>query len=318
MSAPLHAALAAIPSDTEPFARARLEAMLLGYHAMWENEDVEVLAVEHEFQFPLTRPDGTIDPDWIVGGAIDLIARWNGRLFIVDHKTSSEDTSGGSAYRQRLVMNGQISHYMLAAESLGLEPYGAIFDVLHKPAQRPLKAGKTRKQDETPADYRERCVEAILSDLPSYFDVVEVARLQADRETYLRDLYRVTTLIDTVRAYDLAPRSVDQCMSYGRECQFFGACAGVASLEDRTTYRRKPTIHAELRHPIPAGKRLITTSRRTAFQRCMEYERLAYAEGFERVQRDEALSFGTAMHLALQAYWEAWPRQDRRWLDAAA
>lgn len=334
---PLDAALQAIPDTLDPFARARVEAMLFGYERVWGGEDVTVLGVEQEFQFPLPRLDGTNDPDWLVGGSIDLVARWRGKLKFFDHKSSSEDTGAGSAYRQRLVMNGQITHYLLAAESLGLEPDGFVFDVLTKPQQKPQRAtpvenrkyyvkGPQKGQlwkdqraiDETPVEYRDRCVDAMREKLSDFFARIDVPRFDEDRDAYLADLNAVTTLIDTVAHHGLRAHSVDNCVTHGRECQFFALCSRTSNLSDRAAFRKKPTIHGELRRPVPPGKRLITTSRRSAFQRCMEYERLAYREGYERTHQDEALSFGTAMHRALNAFWLAWPRQDRSWIERAA
>lgn len=321
---PLDAALAAIPADMDPFAHARAEAMILGYDTLWEGEDVEVVAVEQEFQAPLIHPDGRVDPDWILGGKIDLVARWNGHLTGFDHKSSSESAHN---IRGRVAISTQSTQYIEGAASLGYALDKFVFDVLFKPSLEPHKATPSEKRkytkqgalyanqreiDETPDAYRARCVEDIRNFHEQYFERVEVPRLEAEREDYRRTLVNDSILIDTVREYRLASGNESACFAFGRFCDFHDACTGVAELDDPSRFRRKLKLFTELDRGVPAGKRLLTHSRRQCFNRCRKLHDLAYEQGLEPVKTDDARSFGTHVHTAIEAYWRAWPRQALR------
>ncbi len=142
----LDRAIAALPSDMDPFEHARARAMLNAYVGFWDAEDCEVLAVEREFFADLTRPDGTVDPDWLLGGKIDLALRWRGRVRLFDHKTSSEDVSPGSTFRGRLTLNSQASQYMIGGRAIGIDAEDFVFDVLGKPGIDPAKATPAEKR----------------------------------------------------------------------------------------------------------------------------------------------------------------------------
>ena len=142
----LERALAAIPSRQyeDPFVRVRLEVMLAGYDVRWGEwaRQCEVLSIEQEFRAPLLNPaTGAASRTYILAGKIDKMIRDpNGRVAIVDHKTSSEDVSVGSAYRARLTMDGQISTYFDGAEWLGYAPDYFLYDMSVKPRLMPRKA----------------------------------------------------------------------------------------------------------------------------------------------------------------------------------
>src|SRR3990167_5857191 len=126
----------------DSFELGRARALLCGYDARWLDEAIETLAVEREFTVPLINPPtGAPSRTFVLSGKIDAIARFaDGRTVIVEHKTSSEDISPGSEYWRRLTLDTQISAYYLGARSLGFEVDGCLYDVLGKPALRPLKA----------------------------------------------------------------------------------------------------------------------------------------------------------------------------------
>ncbi len=72
----LDAALAAMAGESDPFERAKAEALMRGYHVRWRDEPFTVLAVEKEFLAPLVNPDtGRESETWQRGGKIDAIAR---------------------------------------------------------------------------------------------------------------------------------------------------------------------------------------------------------------------------------------------------
>lgn len=125
----LPAAFAAIDDldcgDTE---RVRLRILVAAYDARWGAEDWEVLAVEVEFRYFL----GDIE----IGGKIDALIRERstGSVYVVEHKTSSADTSPGSPYWDRLCIDTQVSIYVDGASfGLDYEIAGCIYDVLKRP-----------------------------------------------------------------------------------------------------------------------------------------------------------------------------------------
>lgn len=322
---PLDAALAALPETLDPFDAAKARAMVTAYCALWDATEAEVLAVEREFLAPFVRPDGTEDPDWLLAGKIDLALRVDGRVLIVDHKTSSEDVSPGGTFRARLTLNAQATHYLIGARSIGIEADGFMFDVLGKPWVDPLEAtpvdkrryvtdkatkqprldARQRDRDETPAEYFARCCGAIAENPDRYFAQIEVVRSPSEIDRYVRDLLIDSTLMDTVREYGLVSMNEGSCFQYGgRPCGYHPVCSGTASIDDRWLYESKRP-HEELDVKPPVGRRLLTVSRRSSFNGCRQRHDFRYERGIAPVQRDATLSFGTAIHAAAERYWLA-------------
>jgi hypothetical protein len=125
----------------DPVDAIRLRCIVAAYHAMWSAERWEIVDVEREFTYWL----GDIQ----IGGKVDAIVRNldDGHAYLVEHKTSTQDTSPGSPYWAKLSLDSQISIYHDGAE-FGLETpvAGCIYDVLKRPTHEPLMA--------TPADKR--------------------------------------------------------------------------------------------------------------------------------------------------------------------
>src|SRR5690349_14101625 len=130
----LAAALACIDElDIDEIDRVRLRVLVAAYDARWGAEDWEVLGVEIEFRYFL----GDIE----IGGKIDAIIRERatGKVYVVEHKTSSADTSPGSPYWDRLAIDTQVSIYTDGALfGLDYEIAGCVYDVLKRP-QHELK-----------------------------------------------------------------------------------------------------------------------------------------------------------------------------------
>ena len=321
----LSIAVAALSDTLDAFEHARARAMLTAYVGYWNTVDCEVLAVEREFQAPLVRPDGTVDPDWLLGGKIDMALRIGGRIRLYDHKTSSEDVSPGSTFRGRLTLNGQASQYLIGARHVGIAAEDFVFDVLGKPGLEPLKAtpeadrrfvkdkvtkqmrldARQRDRDEYPAEFFERCCEKIAEEPDRYIAQIDVTRSEDELAEYQRSLYVDSVLIDTVREYGLVSRNDGACFQFGgRPCDYHPVCSATASIDDRSRYSSK-RIHEELANPVPAGKRLLTNSRRASFNSCRQRHEYRYEQGIAAVERAHVLNFGTAVHSAVEAYWRA-------------
>lgn len=250
----------------DPFQRARATAMVAAYCASWDTEPVEVLAVEREFSFPLLNPGAaasTGSRTFAMAGKLDLLVRLpDNRTAIVEHKTTSEDPSAGSSYRARLAMDGQVSVYFDGAHALGLPADLVLYDVLVKPALKPLEATPPEKRrltkdgalytgqrdrDETPDEYQARCASAIAAAPDRYLARIEVVRLEGERRDHAFDVWQLARQIRDGERIGAAPRNPDACFRYGSTpCAFFDVCSGAASLDDPTRFRRADRPHEEL------------------------------------------------------------------------
>lgn len=264
----LDAALAALAGlAMDPFARAKAEVMMAAYHHRWiaDAELYEVLAVEREFETALVNPlTGAESRTFRLGGKIDAIVRERatGRVLVVEHKTTSEDVSPGSAYWKRLRMDSQVSTYFDGAEAVGYRADACLYDVLLKPGQRPAKAtppelrkyvqktGKLyanqREHDETPEEFKVRLLEKMLEDPVSYFARGEVVRLEQELHDARLDAWEQARVIRENQLAHRAPRNPEACERYGRLCPYWEVCTGAASLDDLTRFTRTTQVHPEL------------------------------------------------------------------------
>lgn len=250
--------------ESDPFEVAKARAMLMGYHARWADEPLEVLAVEVEIPLaPLVNPStGAFSKTWLLGGKLDVVARdVEGRDWIVEHKTTSDDASPGSEYVQNLRIDGQVSTYYEGARRLGYEPAGCIYDVLAKPGIRPLKAtpvesrkytkagalyANQRDHDETPDEYLARCVETIAEAPDRFYSRIIVVRLDAELAEYARDAWDLGRMIRDDELAGRAPKNPESCRRFNARCPYFAVCCGEASLDDPTRFRKVERLHPEL------------------------------------------------------------------------
>lgn len=261
----LAAALATLPLDGDPFELIRAAEMLRGYDIRWADEPLEALAVESEFRAPLINPaTGAASRTFELGGKIDVIVlnHADDRVYFVEHKTSSDDLTLGSQYWQLLRLDTQVSTYYAGLRALGHKPAGVIYDVLGKPKLRPLAAtpvedrkyvqktgalyANQRAEDETPAEYNVRIVEAIAEAPDRYFVRGDVVRLEDEEREAQWDAWNQTRMIRENELAKRFPRNPDSCRRFGRMCSFFDVCTGAASLDDERQFRRVENVHEEL------------------------------------------------------------------------
>ncbi len=244
-----------LPEGMDPFVRARAEAMLIGYDVAWRDRGFEALAIEKQFTLPLINPDtGARSRTWELAGKVDVIARGpDGRVWVIEHKTSSEDIGAGGAYRARLTLDGQVSQYIEGANALGYAVAGVIYDVLRKPTIDPLKAtpeesrkykkdgslyASQRDRDESPEEYRDRCIESLGANPDRHFAQIEVVRLEADRDEYAFDVWQLGELMRESERTGRAPRNGDACFRYaGSPCPYLAVCQGRDSINNPYAFR---------------------------------------------------------------------------------
>lgn len=250
---------------SDPFDLAKAEAMLVGYTARWGDEPMEVLAVEAEFDAALRNPlTGAESRTYRLGGKVDCIVKLpNGRVAIVEHKTTSEEIGLGASYWRRVsALDSQASIYHVGARSLGHDVEVCIFDVMRKPGQRPAKRtaeiklkkdgqpyANQRLTDETPDEYRARVLDAIQEDPSRYFARGEVVRLEHDEQEAALDTWQTARLIREAEVDRRYPRNPDACVRFGRTCEYLPVCSGEAGIDDDTLFRTADAAHEELSAP---------------------------------------------------------------------
>lgn len=214
----------------------KAEELLKGYDARWKNENWETLAVEKEFEFDFHG--------YRLGGKIDAIARRDGRIYLVEHKTTSSSCEPGSDYWQRVsVLDSQVSMYYYAAKALGYDIAGCLYDVLYRPNIRPYKTGAKRKEEETGEEFGARLRSHIADEPEKYYQRGILTRTETDEASFTSDLLgwlkRITTDVD-------APRNTEACYSYNRNCEYVPVCSGTAELTNPLKYRKVLELNEEL------------------------------------------------------------------------
>jgi hypothetical protein len=256
---PLTEALAAIAGVEDPFERVFVEVLLTGYHHRWTEQRLEPLAIEKPFEAPLRNPaTAAASRSWRLAGKLDgIVLDASGRVFVLEHKTTSEDLAPGSDYWARLRLDAQASTYLVGARALGFEPAGLLYDVIRKPALRPLlatpeesrrygaKTGELDKRqrncDEAPEEYRERLISAIADNPERYYARAEVVRLEDEEQDAAYDLWETARAISEGQRAGRAPRNPDACKRWGRTCEFFGVCTRAESLDSGRFRRIDPS-----------------------------------------------------------------------------
>jgi len=253
----------------DAYEQVRVEEMLRGYHERYSHEVLDVVAAEFQFEGPLLNPDSQgRSRTFNIAGKIDGLVRVDGRILILEHKTTSEDISDPSAgYFEKLSMDSQVSMYYLGAIALGYDVEGCLYDVIRKPALRPYQAtpedkrkykrdgtlyANQREHDETPEEYRNRVREAIAAEPDRYYRRHEVHRLDAQLQEFMYDAWGAGLAMRQVhqaaasKGLQVVPRNPSACHRFGR-CFLWPVCsAGMDPDEHPDRYRRVENVHPEL------------------------------------------------------------------------
>lgn len=227
--------------EANEFTRAKLEAMLVGYTAKWAEEPMEVVATQVGFTVPILHPDtGEAHREYQYHGVLDAIVRFQGRLSVLESKSSGEDITPGSMYWQRVTtLDPQVSMYLLAGQQAGHDVVDCLYDVARKPALKP-------QVKETAEEYRERIARDMQARPDWYFQRQRLVRLNHEARAYQQDLWDYACELTETAQHRRYPRNPDHCRSYGRACEYIGVCSGVASIDDPVLFRteeREKNIH---------------------------------------------------------------------------
>ena len=133
--------IAAEYGPEQPLEREIVTWLLCGHWWYYGESDniAEIIEVEQPFDVPLLNPtSGLPSRTFTMAGKMDLLCRLtDGRLAVLDYKTTSEDISSDSAYWLRLRQDQQISLYVVAARRQGYEVDTVMYDVVRKPTISP-------------------------------------------------------------------------------------------------------------------------------------------------------------------------------------
>ena len=259
----------------DDYEQVRVEEMLHGYHFRWCHEPFDVVATEQQFTAPLLNPSTSgKSRTFQSAGKIDGLVRVDGRLHILEHKTTSDEMADPtSPYWAKLDMDAQVSMYYLGATALGHEVEGCLYDVVRKPMFRPklatppekrkfTKAGTLykgqREDDELPEEYRARLREEIAKEPERYYQRRPVHRLDSQLLEFMHDAWvtgnSIRELHNAARdsGFQAVPRNSDACHRWGSPCPFWDCCsAGLDPDEHPDRFQRIANKHPEL-DPEPA------------------------------------------------------------------
>jgi hypothetical protein len=243
-----------LTSEEYEVEQATASAMVRGYARRYAGDQIlKTVAIELPFALPIVNPStGCRARNFYNGGKIDWIAELpDGGLALVDHKTTSDDITPGSDYWRRMLLDGQISRYVLAARSMGYDVRTTIYDVVKKPNIRPKAVAKADRalatsqghyfdlpltsacpERETPAMYGARLAADMVERPSFYFARMEIPRLDSDLEEFRAESWAMQKMIRECETNQKQwgkaawPRNTNACTSPYR-CQFLDVCRGV-------------------------------------------------------------------------------------------
>ncbi|ANS03326.1 hypothetical protein [uncultured Mediterranean phage uvDeep-CGR2-KM19-C37] len=339
LAAALTAVNDATPDDATPdeqLVAAKCRGLIRGYHAKWETDNpYDPFAVERVLTAPLTNINTLRDSrTFQIAGMLDVLATYNSRTVVIDHKTTSCDIAHDSPYWEQLSIEGQVSQYVLLCGLHGIVVQNAMWDVIRKPGIKPKKISKSDREailarfeyfGQTPLEeswgyiadgnesenlelYEARLADDCTNVKPEwYFQRQLVPRIDSEVAEYAAEVWQHgKDLLYERRRGANHPRNSGACMLYGTPCKFLAVCSGHDTI-DSDNWQRKEQVHSELPMLDGDGKQVLTHSRIRCFQTCRRKHYYEYELGVERrMETDtEALYFGSLMHLALNAWWRA-------------
>ncbi len=232
----------------------RLHALVELYCASWNARAVEVLAIERRFELPLLHPRSRKPhPYFWLGGKLDLLLRLeDGRVALIDHKTTSSDPGAGSDYRRRLLLDPQPTIYLAGCDVIGHPADLVLYDVLVKPGEERLlatpaekrrytKDGKLysaqREHDESLEDYEARVRSKVFESPAKYFVTFEVPKPDAELAAMQSNLWAIASELLRVEELGFARQNAGACFDYGG-CEYLPVCTREASIDDPRLYVR--------------------------------------------------------------------------------
>jgi hypothetical protein len=137
--------------------RIKLLYTLTGYNWFYQDVEREVIAAEIEFEITVRNPEtGRSLPNVTIKGKLDKFIREGNRIFIKEHKSTSDPVDPDSRLWKKLNLDTQTTLYVYAARRLQVEGkleqfgitkddtiVGILYDCWHKPGISPKKLSQT-------------------------------------------------------------------------------------------------------------------------------------------------------------------------------
>lgn len=262
--------------DLDPYEKSLVAAMYQVHSERYRNDEPhEIVATEMSFELPLRNPaSGKMSRVWRKAGVIDKVYRIGDRLWIKDYKTTTEDISPGSDFWVRLMLDQQLSIYVVAARELGYDVVGILYDVAVRPMHSPKmmtpvadrkytqKASKAkdgtvrpagslyagqREVDETPEEFAARVANALREEPERFYACHEIARTDGDLEDVEAEVWMQQLTIREAQRSGRWFRSPSACTGFYR-CPYLSICGqnhtqGTAVPPD---FKRLADVHPEL------------------------------------------------------------------------
>lgn len=333
-------AAASMADESQQLVAAKCRALLRGYDARWRNAGYVTVAAEQTLIAPLVNPETNAKSrTFDMGGKLDVLATYQGRSVLIDHKTTSEEIEDqDSPYWRQLVVEGQASHYGILGWANGVKFESTIWDVIRKPSISPKKLSKaeiaavvssrryfgdsvdaetimamsgSQIDRETLAMYESRLAHDCTHERPGrYFQRRPVPRVDHELMEYVGQLWDISQDMITTRATDRHHKNSGACMLYGSPCKFLGVCSGHDEITSEN-WTQKKAKHPELGQ-IVTERELLTNSRVRCFQTCKRKRYYEFELGVERVDAEEreALYFGALLHIGLEAWFNSFKESE--------
>lgn len=245
-----------------------VQRLLMGYWLRYQNDGLETVKAEIEYDLPLVNPEtGYPSQTFRLAGKIDRIVKLpDGRLAVLETKTTGGSIQDGADYWERLRLDSQISLYVYAARQLGYDVSTVLYDVVRKPlldvrratpqeARKYTKTGalyaNQRDRDETPEEYAER-LSADLAERPDfYFARREIARLEADIQEAQAEWWQQAQMLRDCTRLGRWFRNTNSCLHPYR-CEFAELCFSGARPEEALPpgFKRVENLHPELKGTV--------------------------------------------------------------------
>lgn len=219
--------------SAEDAERIQAQAILAGYRAKYADEKFQVVSIEAGFEMPLSS-------EWDAGGKWDGLVRYQGRLWVLEHKTAARIDA---AYLSRLWVDFQIAWYAAAAMHVHGEPVaGVIYDIIEKlpKADRAQRIGETdaewdarlaaakrpgackRQMGETREAYVSRINAAYAG--PERFHREEILLSADDLKQAVDEMVEIAYQWSDARTRNAWPRNTAACFHYGSACSYLPIC----------------------------------------------------------------------------------------------
>jgi hypothetical protein len=245
-------------------------AMMRAYAARYAVDDLEIVALEKNFEGPIVNPaTGAASRSFVLAGKVDGIVRIQGEHFILEHKTAAQVDGD---YLEKLWTDFQITLYAHYIEqTMGVPITGILYNVLVKAklqqgkgeteeefqARRAellakSKTGKTtakRKLPESDEDFQQRLAEKYTD--PEMFHR-EMLYLSRDRFEILRaELWELTQAFLEARRRGIFYQNTGFCFNYQRPCAYFALCRSNGNPNVIENFYQRVAPNEELREATP-------------------------------------------------------------------